>query len=253
MRSPMHALLLLLALAGAPSLHAADAPAPPAPSDAKLTPADVAAWREDLAFMAAQMEQRHKNLFHTVSRETFHAQVAALDRALPDGGRHDAIVGLMRLAALVGDGHTNVSPLKDPAFGFPSVPVKFYDFEDGVHVWAARPGYEHLLGARIVAVGGVPIDDVRRRISEISARDNPMGLRMYFPLFLAMPAMLEALSLSGTVAEATFDLVLDGKSQRVTLPAAQVEPSWPPDTDVSLSAPPGWTLATHDGQPPRWL
>src|SRR5688572_2353055 len=111
MRVSTTALFLLLALTVAPALHAADAPAPPAPSDAKLTATEVAPWREDLAFMATEMERRHKHLFHTTTRDAFAAQVAALDRALPDGGRHDAIVGLMRLAASVGDGHTNVSPL----------------------------------------------------------------------------------------------------------------------------------------------
>ena len=240
----------LLLLAYATAVSAADvSPGATTP----LTPAEAAAWREDLAFMAAQMKQRHKDLFHTTGEAEFDAAVAALHAAIPRGGRHDAIVGLMRIAALVGDGHTNVSPLKDAAFAFPSLPVKLYDFEDGVHVWAARPGWEHLLGARVERVGGVPIDEARRRVGEISPRDNAMGLRMYFPLFLAMPPVLDALGLSADPASATLDVVVDGESRRVVVPATQVDPSWPPDTDVSLSAPDGWAIATRDGRPPRWL
>src|SRR5215210_4927020 len=33
----------------------------------RLDSVQVAAWREDLAFMAREMERRHRNLYHTVS------------------------------------------------------------------------------------------------------------------------------------------------------------------------------------------
>ena len=36
-------------------------------------------WREDLHFFATEMEKRHKNPFHYISKEKFEAEVAKLD------------------------------------------------------------------------------------------------------------------------------------------------------------------------------
>ena len=62
----------------------------------------------------------------------FDAAVADLDRRIPQLQRNQIIVGMMRIAAMVGDGHTRVDPRKDKAFGFRSLPLKLYWFEDGI-------------------------------------------------------------------------------------------------------------------------
>src|SRR5690242_9185798 len=74
-------------------------------------------WREDLRFMVAEMERRHANLYHTVSREAFAKAVAELDARIPTLRRNEIITGMMRIAAMVGDGHTRVDPRKDMKFG----------------------------------------------------------------------------------------------------------------------------------------
>ena len=38
-----------------------------------LAPAEVEAWRDDLRFLAREMEARHKDLYHSVSRGAFAA------------------------------------------------------------------------------------------------------------------------------------------------------------------------------------
>ena len=209
-------------------------------------------WREDLRFMAAELQRRHANLYHHVSREAFERAVAELDRQIPSLPRNRIIVGMMRIAAMVGDGHTRVEPRKDPAFGFASLPVKFYLFDDGLFIRAARPEQRDLLGARVEAIGGVPVDEAVRRVSELASRDNAMGPKLYAPLYLAMPDILEAVGLSTSRNSATLDLLRDGRRWTVTLPAAGIDPSWPPDTDISLVTPAGW-LDANPARPPLWL
>ena len=65
-------------------------------------------WRDDLRFMAAELQKRHANLYHHVSRQDFERAVADLDRQIPNLPRNRIIVGMMRIAAMVGDGHTRV-------------------------------------------------------------------------------------------------------------------------------------------------
>lgn len=111
-----------------------------------LSPAQAAEWREDLRYMAAEMAKRHKNLYHSVSKERFEGAVAVLDERIPSLARHQVIVEMARIAALVGDGHTNIAPTRDPKIGFRSLPVRFYLFKDGLFIRAARKGEGTLAG-----------------------------------------------------------------------------------------------------------
>jgi hypothetical protein len=238
-------LALCLALAH-PVSSQIPAPAAPAPLTAEQ-------WREDLRFMAAEMEKRHANLYHSVSREAFAAAVADLDARIPTLQRNEIIVGMMRIAAMVGDGHTRVDPRKDARFGFASLPLKLYLFEDGLYVRAAAPEHAVLVGARIEAVGGVPVEEAVRRASELASRDNPIGPKLFVPLYLNMPDILHALKLSPRRDAAILKLRKGGRSWTATVPAGSVDPLWPPDTDISLVTPEGWVDARLTPRPPLWL
>ena len=241
-----------LALLAAPCPQAlAQAPAAAAPAPVRELTA--AQWQADLDFMAAEMERRHKNLYHKVSRERFRAAVAELRGRIPKLSRNRIVVGMMRIAAMVGDGHTNVSPLKDTAFGFRSLPLKLYLFDDGLYVRAAAPDHADLVGARIEAIGGVAVAEAIRRVGEISPRDNDFTPKLYAPIFLAMPDILEALELGRSAGEAVLTLSKGKRRWTATVPAGPVEPSWPPDTDISLAVREGWVDARSTPAPPLWL
>jgi hypothetical protein len=222
-----------------------------APAQTAAPPLTSAQWRQDLRFMATEMEQRHPNLYHHVSRAAFKAAVADLDARIPTLQRNEIIVGMMRIAAMVGDGHTRVEPRKDKAFQFPSLPIKLYDFDDGIFVRAVAPGQEALLGARVEAVGGVPIDQAWKRIAPLVAADNMMAARMMVPLYLAMPDILQAVGLSTRRDTASLTFAKDGRRWTVDLPVDAVDPPWPSDTDISLVTPAGWIDAAKTV--PMWL
>jgi hypothetical protein len=209
-------------------------------------------WREDLRFMAAEMKARHANLYHKVSQAEFDTAVADLDRLIPQLQRNQLIVGMMRLAAMVGDGHTRVDPRKDKAFGFRALPLKLYWFEDGIIVRAAKPEYRDLLGARIEAVGGIPIAEAIRRTSDIISQDTFSAVRQLVPLYLAMPDVLQALALSDSRDAATLTLFRGGKRWTVHVSAGEVAALWPPDTDIALVTPDGWT-DSRTALLPLWL
>jgi hypothetical protein len=223
--------------------------AAPLPAPAPLS-ADQ--WRADLAFMVAEMRRRHPNLHHHVDRARFDAAVADLHARIPALQRNEIIVGLMRVAAMIGDGHTRVDPRKDPHFRFPSLPLKLYLFEDGLFVRAAEASHAALVGAEVLEIGSVPVAEAIRRTKEIISVDNEIGYKLIAPLYLAMPDILHALELSATAETATLKLRKGEQVLTVTVPAAAVDPLWPPDTDISLTTPQGWVDA-RSGAPPMWL
>ena len=239
------AVALALCLASVqPAIAIAAAPAPP-----QLT---TQQWREDLAFMVADMKRRHANLYHSVDRQRFDAVVSDLHARIPTLRRNQIIVGMMRIAALVGDGHTRVDPRKDGKFQFPSLPIKLYAFDDGLFIRAARPAHSSLIGARVVAIGGVPVDQAMNRVAGIISRDNRMADLLIAPLYLAMPDILHAVALSSRSDAATLTIEQNGRRRTVQLHAGEVDPLWPPDTDISLVTPEGWADA-NKGKPPMWL
>jgi hypothetical protein len=243
------ALLALLSAAQAATAQ----PAPAIPVAGPVYSLTAEQWRADLKFMSDQLQVRHKNLYHTVSREKFAAAVADLDARIPTLQRNEIIVGMMRIAAMVGDGHTRVDPRKDIRFGFPSLPLRLYLFEDGLFIRAASPQYSSLVGAKVEAVNGVPVQDAIARVSEIISKDNEMATLLIAPVYLDMPDILNALKLSPTSSAATFTVRKDGRTSTVTIPAGAIAPSWPDDTDGSFMTPEGWVDARTAAQAPLWL
>ena len=110
--------------------------AAPALPPARLSPAEVTAWREDLRTLATELPRRHPLLFEqlTPTRLTqarLDSAVAALDARIPQLARHEVIVGMEQIMALVGAGHTSINPFFDPTLGFRYYPLELYDFGDG--------------------------------------------------------------------------------------------------------------------------
>lgn len=135
-----------------------------------------AQWHEDLKFYAAELPKRHINAFHHISREQFASEVAALDRRIERLDGDGVFAGLTRLAADVGDGHTNITPPDDIA-NFPLDVRRFGDDYRVVAV-AAGAGIERALGARIVKIEDTSLTRARELLLSLTPQDeNPnLGL-----------------------------------------------------------------------------
>jgi hypothetical protein len=201
------------------------------------------AWQEDIDYLAKEMPLRHRNLYHTVPQPRFEAALRDLRARVPGLARHQIVVELARIVAMVGDGHTNVAPTRDPAIGFRSYPVMMYFFKDGLYIRAATAEQAGLVGARVLAFGDVPVDEAYRRVRELIGRDNEMGARYFAPHLLAMPEVLHALGLAQDIDKASLLVEREGKRQTVTLTPLGPARMMPPDTDTSWAPQPGWVDA----------
>ena len=220
-----------------------------------LEKSEAEKWREDLRHMAAEMEARHKNLFHTMTREQFERAIQSLHERIPNLARHQIIVEMARIAALVGDGHTNVNPARDPKAAFRTLPVKLYLFKDGLFVRSARREQAGLVGARVVRIGGATADEAVTRAREIIGRDNEMGVRFLAPVLLSMPEVLHALGLAASVESADFTLETAGRQRVVTLGPHGPAEMLPADTDTTWMNQDGWVDMRDAAQSPTplWL
>ena len=157
--------------------------------------AEAEKWRADLRFMAAAMPKYHKNLFHTMTREAFNSAVTKLDRQIPNLARHQIIVELARIVAMVGDGHTNIAPTRDAKIGFNTLPVKLYYFDNGLIVCGPQR-------RALRSSWGFGCPDWKRARREVYdavrliGRDNEMDLKFFAPLLMVCPRCSMRLALS---------------------------------------------------------
>ena len=79
------------------------------PSPALLQRLRVDSWKQDIAFVRAELPRRHVNAFQEVRRQQFEGALAALEGALPRLADHQIEVGLMSAVALLGDTHTSLN------------------------------------------------------------------------------------------------------------------------------------------------
>jgi hypothetical protein len=218
-----------------------------------LDSAGVRAWREDLAVLRSEMPARHANLFHTISRAQFDSALSSIEGRLPSLARHQVIVELQRLAASIGDGHTNVGPWRDSLIGFHTLPVRLYWFEEGLIVRAADSAHRDLIGARVVEIGSLSADSAVARVRPLISRDNEMGIRAFTPMFLGMPEVVHAAGIVPDPRRVRLVVEQERARRTVTLEPAGHFPMLTGEADRSWVTPAGWVDAREWAAPPLWL
>jgi hypothetical protein len=228
----------------------------PAPAPVAAMPSQEAdAWREDLRFMAAQMEARHKNLYHSITREGFAAMVDSLDRAIPALERDQVIVRMAQIVAAVGDGHTNIYPTRDPKIGFHTLPVVFTFFGDSLYVRAVTRTERAILGARVVRLGDRDVAEAYAAVRSMIGRDNEQGARYWAQYLLAIPEVLHALGITRTADEVPLTLESGKGVTRVVLRPDGPVPIMSGDIATLYDRRDGWIdVRDLTGRPdPLWL
>ena len=214
---------------------------------------EVRGWRQDLDYLAREMPAQHASLFHAMRQEQFDSALSRIRNRLPALARYQVVVELQRLAAMIGDGHSNVAPWRDTTAAFHTLPVALYRFQDGYYVRAATREHADLLGARVLRIGQVPIDSAEWLVAALIGRDNTMGIWMYAPLLLAMPEVLAALGMSQDPRGAELTFVMKGTSRTITFRASDPFPTFSGDADKSWNPRPGWVDLRDQSTVPLWL
>jgi hypothetical protein len=124
----------------------------------------------------------------------------------------------MRLVAMINDGHTVLDPA-GPVFTRRTwYPVRIDRLSDGFFVIATTPAHRDLLGARVTALGGRPIEKVWDSVLTLAPGDNLFSRITRVPYWMMMPEMMSALGL-GTAERLALDLDLDGAHRSATVDA----------------------------------
>ena len=179
-----------------------------------------AEWRGDLDFLYTQMQAIHPALHHRTDKATMDAAVAGLRRDIPQMSWPQYVMGLYRLLALVGDGHTTFFPQPDAGPGFDTrYPITPAVFSDGVFITAADPSYAAAVGGRIVAIGGKPTADVFATFTQYWDHENKMWPLRWFAFALRRPGYLAGMNIipQDVTAPVTFTVEKNGARHDFTI------------------------------------
>jgi hypothetical protein len=204
-------------------------------------------WAQDVEYLAAELPRLHPNLFFRTPRAEFDRVVDEVRRAMPAATDAEAIVGLMRVAAVPGDPHTAVYAWEE----FPKLPVRFTRLAGGLFVTQAEAAYTGLLGSRVLAFDGSAVEDVEAAVATVISHDNTAWLRHLLPRFLVLPEVLRALRLTSDPGGVTL-LLEDATGARFTAVLRGSRPAGPL-IDVTTAAGASLPLARQRNQEHYWF
>ena len=170
-------------------------------------------WREDLRFLASELPKKHKNAFHRISQAQFDKMVADLDSRIPSLTDEEIVMGMARIAASIGDGHTGLGW----SWSFPRVPLSLFWFGKELRVVAVAKDYPRVNGARLVKIGGVPVEKVYEQSrAYISQGESEQFVLSASANLFTLPVFLKNLGLTKDADKAVYEFI-DAKGKKFSI------------------------------------
>jgi hypothetical protein len=173
-----------------------------------------ARWTEDVRFLARELTARHKNAFAYVTQAVFEREVARLVAAIPRLSDAQVQLGIVRVAALLHDGHTR-APL--PTYDA-RLPFSILWLDVGPFIVNADDEHQQVIGALITAVNGHPIAEVADSLRQYVSFENELGFRTNSGL-LVRPDALRDIGLGESGSPTQLTLSLRAETLRVAVDA----------------------------------
>ncbi len=192
-------------------------------------------WKEDLKIYRSSLEEKHINLYHSVTQEEFTNEWNAIYDRVGTLNDFDVILKLMQLTRRVNDGHTAVSLRNVPIHRFP-MEVKYID--NGWRVIKANKAHQDLLKLTLVAIDDVPIEKIATKVAEAAQFvENKYSQIVRTGSYMNISEVLFALDITQNEQEAVFTF-LDPNNKEVKIALETIdEASYYKTTDfVRLSS-----------------
>ncbi|MEW5249116.1 S41 family peptidase [Microbulbifer sp. 2201CG32-9] len=178
-----------------------------------LPESDIPDWIEDIDHYQQQLEARHINLYHTIPQRQFDEALTRLKASLGEIDEPRLLVELMKISRLVGDGHTQVAYWEQEIDLYP---FRFVNIDGALFLTGSGPAHKHLLGYRLSAIDGMPIEKVMDKLSPVAQGvENPHSLKVRLAWHINIAQFLYALDITGRPDLANYTFVNDNGEKEV--------------------------------------
>ena len=147
-------------------------------------------WKYEIDLLGRELAQKHKNLFfQTDSVEFFNAMDHIADQASGKSLFHVS-VQLQKVLATMGDPHTRIN-YHFNVDGDAILPLECYWFEEGIYILRTRREHQEILGKKLTAINGHPMDQVIDSLSTLVVNGNPFLVKAELPKMIPWIQLLE--------------------------------------------------------------
>jgi len=181
----------------------------------------TAGWRVDIDYLVAEVKR--SNPEGATITPAFEEEARKLKVAVSRMSDEEIVVGMSRMLSSLERGHTElwlVLPMTRKGLDYRSLPVRLYMFPDGLFVREASAGFEDLVGAEVLNIGGVEASAALERAMAVTPGESPAEKLLAAPAFLVSGDVLKGLGL--TTRDGGADLTLRLKDGSVTTRTLEV-------------------------------
>lgn len=183
-----------------------------------LAPAD---WQADLRLLQNTVHQDYPFLFKKITATDWDAEVEKLHAAIPSLQPHEILAGFGRIVSAFQYGHTDIGWRQSPV-KYHVVPLNLYRFSDGIYIEGAHKDYAKTLGAKVLKVEGMAVEDALKAVRPLVPAENEQYFKAYGLDMLCVPEALHAQRVTKTLKNAiTLTLEQNGKTFEQTIAAAE--------------------------------
>ena len=177
-------------------------------------------WKKDLEVYKNSLEQKHIDVYHTVTKEAFIKEWREIYNNLNQLTDFEIIINLMRLTRRINDGHTAVSIRNISTHRFP---IEISLIEGKWRVIKTVKKYDYLLGQTLVSINDIPIKEIALKVSEVAQFvENKYSLKERTASYLPISELLFHLKLIKSPNLANFSF-LDNKGKRQNIPLTAIK------------------------------
>lgn len=149
-----------------------------------------AQWLADISFLEKELPKKHKDLFYKISQDEFNSKINNLKENINTLNSDDIIIELLNIVALVGDSHTEIVNYKSNNI----LPFNMYKFKDGYYLTEIDEKYKDLLGAKVLKINNVNIEDCINKVSKLFPYENESMINLKAPEYLQDPKIINYIS-----------------------------------------------------------
>ena len=160
-------------------------------------------WIKDIDYLIAEIKKQHYVYKNKELPREMVSQTENLKKHLAAYSDERMLIELERLMYHLGDGHSYILPLGSKLTESHFLPLRFYEFSDGMFVVEADDLRAHLVGMKVKKIAGVTPEKYMREMVTFISQDNPMGAKWIGPFFMGFRGMLESYNLPQGASEAS--------------------------------------------------
>lgn len=139
-----------------------------------------AKWAYDVDYLSREIKRRHISPFRVMSPAQLDSMVAAFKSTIAKSSDAQLELGIQWILRAIGDGHTSLMPraMSHGMGDVPNVldskqlPIRLFDFEEGVFVVEAATEYQNLIGKQVTAIDAHSIDKVKPQVYGVVSSDS---------------------------------------------------------------------------------